>query len=104
MPKSNDRMAARTFFLWFVEVDASLEAVTSHLCKSLLNLKCQRQSVLSKHQVLIEKLERTDVQMNRDELLSQGEKLELEQMNKALNLLKAAEMRLHENLMVARDF
>lgn len=58
---------------------------------------------MSRHRVLLDKLERTDVKESMDELLSEAEKREMAHLNKIVEIILVAEERVNELIVVLRD-
>lgn len=79
-------------------------SIQNELYKTQTNLKRRKTSEIQKHAILIDKLARTDVQENMDELLSEAEKKEMQMMERVVDMLSIAELKLNEKLMILRDF
>ncbi|KAI9209760.1 RNA polymerase III subunit RPC82 helix-turn-helix domain-containing protein [Polychytrium aggregatum] len=102
VPKTTDHAPSRTFYLFGVSVDQCVERMLQQSYRMLNNVKLRRKKELEDRQVLLEKIERTDVAQNLD-LLSDSDKAQWGLLKKTVGLLKATELRLDELIMTLRD-
>lgn len=97
VPKGADRLPARTFYLWHVDLARAYTALISHLYKTMANLAQRREHELKEHAAVVEKRNRTDVRESGGELLSEQDKTELAALDATLEKLTLAEQRTGEN-------
>lgn len=103
MPRSADRAPSRTFFLWYVDYEKVVSALLDHQYKALANLQAQKEYQLKLAKALVEKRDRSDVRAERDKLLSKKDKENLEELDKILEALTVAEMRIDQDVFVLRE-
>lgn len=96
IPKSADRLPARTFYLWHVDLARAYTALISHLYKTMANLVQRKQFEVAKMAALVEKRNRTDVRESEGELLSKEDKQEIERLDVVVEKLTLAEQRTGE--------
>jgi len=96
VPKSAERLPARTFYLWHVDLARSYTALISHLYKTMANLIQRRKFEVGKMEALIEKRNRTDVKESEGELLSREDKAEIKRLDEVVEKLTLAEQRTGE--------
>jgi len=104
VPRSADRAPSRTFFLWGVHYEAVIDTLIAHHYKALANLQAQKKYQLEQRKGLVEKRERTDVREDPAKYLTKRDKEGLEELDKVLEALTVAEMRLDGDLSVLRGF
>lgn len=102
VPRSADRAPSRTFFLWFVDYAKAVTTLTSHLYKALANLQAQKQYQLQLRSTLVQKRERSDVRADMS-LLSAVDLAGLEELDRIMEALTVAEMRIDADLFVLRE-
>ncbi|KAI8148741.1 RNA polymerase III subunit RPC82-domain-containing protein [Fennellomyces sp. T-0311] len=103
VPRSADRAPARTFFLWYVPLEKCYYELLVDAYRVILNLQQRKQEELSMRSRLLDKLNREDVIQNMD-LLSEGDKAELAQMQKVIQRLETSKKRMDDIVMIFRDF
>jgi len=96
VPKSAERLPARTFYLWHVDLARAYTALISHLYKTMANLIQRRKFEVGKMEALIEKRNRTDVKESEGELLSREDKAEIKRLDEVVEKLTLAEQRTGE--------
>ncbi|GHJ85795.1 hypothetical protein NliqN6_2197 [Naganishia liquefaciens] len=102
IPRSADRAANRTIFLYYVDLSHAYASILSILYKTLGNLEQRRQAELDKHKDLLERANRTDVLANRD-LLSHRDSLDLATLEETMDKITTAELRTELNVFILRD-
>lgn len=102
IPRSADRAANRTIFLYYVDLSHAYASILSMLYKTLGNLEQRRQAELDKHKDLLERANRTDVLANRD-LLSHRDSLDLATLEETMDKITTAELRTELNVFILRD-
>ncbi|KAI9316888.1 RNA polymerase III subunit RPC82-domain-containing protein [Dichotomocladium elegans] len=103
VPKSADRAPARTIYLWYVPLERCYQELLVDVYRVIGNIQQRKQEELNIRSRLVEKTNREDVIQNQD-LLSEVDKAELQQMNKVLERLDVSKSRLDEIVMIFRDF
>ncbi|KAI0693743.1 hypothetical protein BC835DRAFT_1406684 [Cytidiella melzeri] len=105
VPKSADRNPARTFYLWYVDLQKAYTVIISNLYKTLYNISRRRQleeeeSVL---RAILDKRQRTDVSQDEERLLSRNEREVLARWEKKREKMTVLEMRVEESVFILRD-
>jgi DNA-directed RNA polymerase III subunit RPC3 len=90
VPKSADRAPGRSFHLWYVPLEKCYK-------------EQRKKEELALRSRLLEKLNRQDVKENMD-LLSDGDKANMANMDKVLQRLETSKNRLDAMVMILRDF
>ncbi|KAL8292342.1 hypothetical protein RQP46_001808 [Phenoliferia psychrophenolica] len=103
VPRSADRAPSRTFFLWYVDYPKVVASLLDHLYKSLANVQAQKSYQLQEYRGLVEKRERSDVRLDPEGLLSQGDKENARRLDDKLEALTTAEMRIDRDLFVLKE-
>ncbi|CAO3581394.1 unnamed protein product [Absidia cylindrospora] len=103
VPKSADRAPGRSFHLWYVPLEKCYKELLVDVYRVIGNLQQRKKEELSLRARLLEKLNRQDVKENMD-LLSDGDKANLANMNKVLQRLETSKNRLDAMVMILRDF
>lgn len=105
VPKSADRNPARTFFLWYVDLQKAYTVLVGNLYKTLYNIMSRRQSEQEEPllKAVLEKRQRTDVMQDEERLLTRNERELLAQWEKKREKLTVLEMRVEESVFILRD-
>ncbi|ORZ10425.1 hypothetical protein BCR42DRAFT_333701 [Absidia repens] len=103
VPKSADRAPGRSFHLWYVPLEKCYKELLVDVYRVIGNLQQRKKEELSLRARLLEKLNRQDVKENMD-LLSDGDKANMANMNKVLQRLETSKNRLDAMVMILRDF
>jgi DNA-directed RNA polymerase III subunit RPC3 len=102
VPKTADHSASRTFFLWYVSFEKTLDLVVKRCYKTLANIKSRVIKETSDRLLLLEKTKRLDV-MSGQASLDEADRKGLENLKNVLERLKAAEIRLQFMVLILRD-
>lgn len=104
VPRDNQRMPARTLFLWFYDADrvrkVMIEDTYKSMTKHLRRLQMERENL----KPFLEKAERTDVKGHEEEFLSAAEMETLNDWRTTEDLLLLELARLDDVIMVLRDY
>ncbi|KAI0818906.1 hypothetical protein BC629DRAFT_1465091 [Irpex lacteus] len=104
--KSADRNPARTFFLWYVDLQKAYAVILSSLYKTLYNISRRRQH--EEHEPLLravlDKRQRTDVREDEERLLTRNEREMVRVWEKRREKLGVLEMRVEESVFLVRDW
>lgn len=103
VPKSADRAPGRSFHLWYVPLEKCYKELLVDVYRVIGNLQQRKKEELSLRSRLLEKLNRQDVKENMD-LLSDGDKANMANMDKVLQRLETSKNRLDAMVMILRDF
>ncbi|KAI8645635.1 RNA polymerase III subunit RPC82-domain-containing protein [Parasitella parasitica] len=103
IPRSADRAPGRCFHLWYVPLEKCYEELLVDAYRAICNLQQRKEYELSIRRRLIDKTLRRDVLENPD-LLSDGEKKEIANMDKIIERLEVAKSRMDSVVMILRDF
>ncbi|TKA53401.1 hypothetical protein B0A53_04387 [Rhodotorula sp. CCFEE 5036] len=103
IPRSADRAPSRTIYLWFVDFNKVVTSLIHHHYKALANLQAQRQHQLELRRGLVDKRERSDVRADPS-LLSARDREMIIELDKVLEALSVACLRVDEQLFVLREF
>ncbi|KAI8329419.1 RNA polymerase III subunit RPC82-domain-containing protein [Chlamydoabsidia padenii] len=103
VPKSADRAPGRSFHLWYVPLEKCYKELLVDVYRVIGNLQQRKKEELELRSRLLEKLNRQDVKENMD-LLSDGDKENMANMNKVLQRLETSKNRLDAMVMILRDF
>ncbi|GAA5882376.1 hypothetical protein JCM3774_004324 [Rhodotorula dairenensis] len=103
VPRSADRAPSRTIYLWFVDFNKVVTSLIHHHYKALANLQAQRQHQLELRRGLVDKRERSDVRADPS-LLSARDREMIVELDKVLEALTVACLRVDEQLFVLREF
>ncbi|GJE86976.1 RNA polymerase III subunit RPC82-domain-containing protein [Phanerochaete sordida] len=105
VPKSADRNPARTFFLWYVDLQKASTVLVGNLYKMLYNIVTRRQSEQEEPllKAVLEKRQRSDVMQDEERLLTRNERELLAQWEKKREKLTVLEMRVEESVFILRD-
>ncbi|KAI9023741.1 RNA polymerase III subunit RPC82-domain-containing protein [Phycomyces nitens] len=103
MPRTADRAPGRSFHLWYVPLEKIYEELLVDVYRTVANLQQRRRQELKTRSRLLEKLNRQDVKENID-LLGEGDKAEIAQMDKVLERIEVSKKRLDQMIMILRDF
>ncbi|KAI0182137.1 RNA polymerase III subunit RPC82-domain-containing protein [Hypoxylon sp. FL1284] len=104
VPRDNNRAAARTIFLWYFDLDRTLQLMLDNSCKSMVRCLVRLDVERRKRKDLLTTAERKDVRGREEEMLT-GEKYNeyvefLEMEKKFLGQI----MRLDDIIAVLRDY
>jgi DNA-directed RNA polymerase III subunit RPC3 len=99
VPKSSERIATRTSFLWYVDERKCNAWLCDHLFKTLSRLSQRRRQELAKEADLIRKSERTDVLQDYS-LSNEVERRRLKKVQETVNIVSLGEMRAWRDLFV----
>lgn len=99
VPKSSDRTAARTFFLWYVDTRKCNAWLANHLYKTLSRIAQRRRYEYLREKDLINKSQRTDV-ANDESMMREVERIRLQRVRDTINTLTLAEQRTWRDLLV----
>lgn len=104
MPKTADRAASRTIFLWYYDPDRArlniLHDIYKTLTRTLQRIGHERNEVLP----LLEKAERTDIVGKEEEYLSKAELGAIKRFKIVEEKLLGQVGRLDRQVMIFRDF
>ncbi|KAL0089313.1 hypothetical protein J3Q64DRAFT_1808606 [Phycomyces blakesleeanus] len=103
VPRTADRAPGRSFHLWYVPLEKIYEELLVDVYRTVANLQQRRRQELKVRSRLLEKLNRQDVKENID-LLGEGDKAEITQMDKVLERIEISKKRLDQMIMILRDF
>jgi hypothetical protein len=103
VPKSQDYSAARTSYLWYVNLERSGALLLESIYRILTRLKIRKQLETARCQLLLEKAKRLDIQSG-EASLSELELVNLGKYEKGMKMLHASERRMDELAMLFRDF
>ena len=103
VPKSQDHSAARTAYLWFVDLDRTCTLLLQNVYKALNKVKLRRQSELEKRSILLQKTQRTDI-LAGEAHLSPQELKKLQELESVLKKLHTSQMRLDGLVLKLRDY
>ncbi|KAG1449141.1 hypothetical protein G6F46_008167 [Rhizopus delemar] len=103
VPRTADRAPGRCFHLWYVPLEKCYQEVLVDSYRIICNLQQRKRQELKLRKRLVDKIARKDVMENPD-LLGEGEKKEIEQMNKVFERLEVAKSRVDLVVMILRDF
>lgn len=104
VPRDNQRMPARTMFLWFYDPDRVRKVVVEDTYKAMTRHLRRMQVEREKLKAFLEKVERTDVKGHEEEFLSAAEMETLRKWRATEDLLLGEVTRLDGVVMVLRDF
>jgi DNA-directed RNA polymerase III subunit RPC3 len=105
VPKTQtDRSAQKTFFLWYVDLTKSREALLDYCYKTIHRMRQRRLVEEQRNPTLRTKLEREDVKANEDELLTEDEKRVLQTMRLSSQRFDTAETALDDMLLRLKEF
>ncbi|KAJ3478699.1 hypothetical protein NLI96_g9580 [Meripilus lineatus] len=104
--KSADRNPARTFFLWYVDLQKAYSVLLGTLYKALYNIASRKQSEEEEPSVkaVLEKRQRSDVSQDEERFLTRNEREILAQWEKKREKLTVLEARIEEAVFIIRDF
>ncbi|KAJ9108840.1 hypothetical protein QFC21_000160 [Naganishia friedmannii] len=102
IPRSADRAANRTIFLFYVDLSHAYATMLSILYKTLGNLAQRRQAELDKCADLLERANRTDVLADRS-LLSERDGHDLLTLEEVMDKITTAELKTELNVFILRD-
>ncbi|KAK7693283.1 hypothetical protein QCA50_002850 [Cerrena zonata] len=104
--KTADRNPARTFYLWYVDLQKTYAVLLGILYKTLHNIAARRQAEEDEPVVkaVLEKRQRTDVMQDEERLLTRNEREVLAQWEKKRTKLAILEQRVEEGVFILRDF
>lgn len=102
IPRSADRAANRTIFLFYVDLSHAYATMLSILYKTLGNLAQRRQAELDKCADLLERANRTDVLADRS-LLSERDAHDLLTLEEVMDKITTAELKTELNVFILRD-
>lgn len=102
MPRSADRAPSRTFFLWSVSYSKVVSSLLQHHYKALANVQAQKAFQLELKKALVHKRDRTDVRADAS-LLSKADKEALKELDKKMEALTVAEMRIDKQVFVLAE-
>ncbi|KAI0086297.1 RNA polymerase III subunit RPC82-domain-containing protein [Irpex rosettiformis] len=103
--KSADRNPARTFFLWYVDLQKAYAVIISNLYKTLHNIVRRRQVEEEEPllRAVLDKRQRSDVSQDEERLLTRNEREMLAKWEKKCEKLTVLEMRVEESVFILRD-
>ncbi|KAJ9093118.1 hypothetical protein QFC19_008461 [Naganishia cerealis] len=102
IPRSADRAANRTIFLYYVDLSHAYASMLSVLYKTLGNLAQRRQTERDKSAELLERANRTDVLADRS-LLSERDGHDLHTLEEVMDKITTAELKTELNVFILRD-
>ncbi|KAF7722661.1 RNA polymerase III subunit C82 [Apophysomyces ossiformis] len=102
VPRSADRAPGRSFHLWYVPLEKIYQELLVDAYRTIGNLQQRKREELKIRSRLLDKLNREDVKENMD-LLGEGDKAEVAQMEKVLERIEVSKKRIDEMVMVLRD-
>ncbi|KAF9917979.1 RNA polymerase III subunit C82, partial [Lobosporangium transversale] len=103
VPKTNERTPSRTFYLWEVLLQKSVDTIVGRLYHTMGNLRQRRFVERNKRAILLEKCERSDVKADQS-LLNATERKELEALHTVLEVLEVQELRLAQMVATLREY
>ncbi|SCV67112.1 BQ2448_5758 [Microbotryum intermedium] len=103
VPRSADRAPARTFYLWYVDYPKVVRTLLDHQYKALANLQVQKTQLMERSSKVLEKSERTDVRED-PKLMDSRDKQLLDELEKLMEALIVAEMRIDSQVFILKDF
>ncbi|ORX92951.1 hypothetical protein K493DRAFT_262953 [Basidiobolus meristosporus CBS 931.73] len=103
VPKSVDRVPSRTFYLWYVPLHKCEELIMNDCYQALANIRQRHSIEVKSRSKLLRKVQREDVIANPG-LLTALDHAQLQLLNKVLEWLEVAELRLDAMIMILRDF
>ncbi|KDE03750.1 hypothetical protein MVLG_05755 [Microbotryum lychnidis-dioicae p1A1 Lamole] len=103
VPRSADRAPSRTFYLWYVDYPKVVRTLLDHQYKALANLQVQKTQLMERSSKVLEKSERTDVRED-PKLMDSRDKQLLDDLDKLMEALIVAEMRIDCQVFVLKDF
>jgi hypothetical protein len=103
VPKSLDHAAAKTIFLWYVDVSMTCQILLINAYKTMNNIKHQEKSQYDRFAVLLEKTSRTDV-ISGEASLSEHETQNLQKFKHILRQLNDSQVRIADMIMLLRDW
>ncbi|RKO85277.1 RNA polymerase III subunit RPC82-domain-containing protein [Blyttiomyces helicus] len=92
----------RMFFLWYTSIPKSLEVLEQSTLRSLANLKQRRAYEVEQSAVILEKVERTDIETGQATLDAKSREA-LEVLNRKKGMLRVSEARLDHTMLLIRD-
>ncbi|KAJ6618308.1 hypothetical protein B0H10DRAFT_1913677 [Mycena sp. CBHHK59/15] len=103
--KSADRNPARTFYLWYVDLQKAYSVILGNLYKTLYNIGIRRQAEREEPMLkaVLEKRERSDVSQDEAGLLSRLELDMIKEWEGKQEKLTVLEMRVEESVFILRD-
>ncbi|PWN34671.1 uncharacterized protein FA14DRAFT_160177 [Meira miltonrushii] len=99
IPKASERVAARSFFFWYVDEKKCISWLSDHLCKSLARLTQRRRHEQAREADLVVKSQRIDVKMD-ETLLRDVERIRLHRLQETVNIISLAELRAWQDLFI----
>lgn len=99
IPKASERVAARSFFFWYVDEKKSISWLSDRLCKSLARLTQRRRHEQAREADLLVKSERIDVKMD-ETLLKDVERIRLKRLQETVEIISLAELRTWQDLFI----
>lgn len=103
VPRSADRAPSRTFYLWFVDYEKVINSLLGHHYKALASLRAQRQHQLGLRKSLVERRNRKEVRDAKDAGLTTSDRYQLKELDKVLEALSVAEMRIDQDIFVLKE-
>jgi len=105
VPRSADRNPARTFFLWYVDLNKAYLVLLRNLYKTLYNIGKRRLVEEEEPTVkaVLEKRQRSDVSQDVERLLTRNEREILAAWEERRDKLTVAEMRVEEAVFILRN-
>lgn len=100
VPKSSERVAARSFFFWYVDERKCIAWLSDRLCKTLARLAQRRRHELAREADLMAKALRSDMR-NDESLLRDIERLRLQRVRQTVDIISLAELRTWHDLFIA---
>lgn len=91
----------QAYHLWQVDVRKVYSFLITTMYKTLGNILQRQEEEIANRQAVLDKMQRSDVAGR--EMLLQREQTELEELDRALEKLRLAEMRTELNVMILRD-
>ncbi|KAF7796893.1 hypothetical protein EIP86_008078 [Pleurotus ostreatoroseus] len=105
VPKSADRNPARTFYLWYVDLQKAYAVQLSNMYKTLYNIEMRRQTEAEEPtlKAVLDKRQRSDVSQDEERLLTRNEREMLIEWEKKREKLTVLAMRVDESVFILRD-
>ncbi|KAG5363454.1 DNA-directed RNA polymerase III subunit RPC3 [Yarrowia sp. B02] len=104
LPRTADRAASRTIFLWHHRANRAYSLITQDIYKSLSRCFERVAAERAKLPILLSKLQREDVKGHEDEFLTEGEKADLKGLRMREEKLLVQMSRLDGLIRVFRDY
>ncbi|EEB05601.2 DNA-directed RNA polymerase III complex subunit Rpc82 [Schizosaccharomyces japonicus yFS275] len=104
VPRSADRAPSKTFYLWFHRTDRAYSLLLDQLFKSMVRVLRRLRSERDQRSLLLQKVERSNVQGNEEKYLQKFELADLKKLGLVEQQLLVQLARLDELVMLFGDF